>query len=113
MCVCVWRGRRTGGGYAKMCSHARQVIDAGLVVNAASGPLLHLTQAGALAGSRVATEPARVAKYTLTMERYARFVRDGCKDGLAGRGAAAPDGWVIKSGQDKGAPLRPPGPPSC
>lgn len=37
------------------------------------------------------------------MERYARFVREGNRDPLVGRGAAAPHGWVIKSGKDQGA----------
>ena len=37
------------------------------------------------------------------MQRYARFVREGNKNPLVGRGAAAPNGWVIKTGKDKGA----------
>ena len=37
------------------------------------------------------------------MERYARFVGEGNQGPLKGRGAAAPHGWVIKTGKDKGA----------
>ena len=56
-----------------------------------------------LAGSRVSTQADRTARYMLAMERFARFVREGNKDPLAGRGAAAPDGWVIKDGGNTGA----------
>lgn len=55
------------------------------------------------AGSRVATQADRTARYLTVMERYARFVREGNQNPLVGRGAAAAHGWVIKTGKDKGA----------
>lgn len=61
--------------------------------------LLRFIDCRVLAGSRISTQADRTARYSLAMERYARFVREGNKDPLVGRGAAAPNGWVIKTGK--------------
>ena len=48
-------------------------------------------------------KPSRAQRYHEVMSRYETFVRNGPVDEIRGRGAAAPNGWVIPSGPDRGA----------
>ena len=48
-------------------------------------------------------KPTRAQRYRTIMSQYETFVRNGPADAIRGRGAAAPNGWVIPSGPDRGA----------
>ncbi len=48
-------------------------------------------------------EPGKKSLYLKALERYARFVIDGCHIDPQGLGREAAAGWVIRQGEDKGA----------
>jgi hypothetical protein len=59
--------------------------------------------ASALARIHVYAEGHRKQDYLQALERYARFVTEGCKDDPLGKGRGGSRGWVISEGNDRGA----------
>jgi len=61
------------------------------------------TAASALAMLLSYAEPEKKALYLRTLERYARFVVDGCRVDPQGLGREPSPGWLIPQGEDRGA----------
>jgi hypothetical protein len=56
-----------------------------------------------LARIQVYADGERKQNYRQALERYARFVTEGCKDDPGGKGRGGSPGWVIGDGEHKGA----------
>jgi hypothetical protein len=59
--------------------------------------------ASALARIHVYAEGHRKQDYLQALERYARFVVEGCKEDPLGKGRGGSHGWVVYEGNDRGA----------
>jgi hypothetical protein len=61
------------------------------------------TSATALAGAVRFTDGARRAAYVQALQRYATFVRFGCKEDPQAQGRGGSPGWITMTGPDRGA----------
>ncbi|MBM3887508.1 MAG: hypothetical protein FJ388_00110 [Verrucomicrobia bacterium] len=61
------------------------------------------TAATALALGYKRADRERQKRYLKAMERFARFVRTGCREDPQGQARGGCAGWVIREGKDKGA----------